>query len=231
VALAAGAILAGLVSVLISLPSLRLRGDYLVLATMAFQIVLQSVFNNWREATGGENGIQGIPPLALAGLTTTDPVFQLLALASAAAAAAWICGRVGNSPFGRILKAFRDDEIAAESLGREAGPPRMKVFALSACLSACAGSLFAIRQSYIDPSSFSIEDSVLILAMVVIGGAGNLKGPMAGAALLGVVPEVLRFVGIDAAKAGEVRQILFGICLYVVLLIRPQGLIGDYKLR
>lgn len=225
----AGAGLALLVAALISLPALRLQDEFFVIATFAFQVILFSLFNNWTSLTNGPLGIPGIPRPNILGWQPTSPL-QFLALSALLAAFAYlVVYRLTSSPFGRVLHAIREDEAFAKSLGKNTLYFKVSAFTVSAALAATAGSLYAHYTTFIDPSSFSIMESILVLSMVIVGGAGSLWGPLVGAAVLIGLPEGLRFVGMPAAAAAYLRQIIYGALLVIMMMFRPQGLVGKYR--
>jgi branched-chain amino acid transport system permease protein len=134
-----------------------------------------------------------------------------------------------RSPFGRTLQAIRDDEIAATSLGKNVVSFKMRSVALASGCAAVAGAMYATYVTFIDPTSFTTEESVLLLSMVVIGGTGNLKGPIVGSALLVLIPELLRFLAVPDSVAANLRMILYGLLLIVIMRFRPQGIAGKYR--
>lgn len=226
--LAAGMVVAGLLSLLVSLPSLRLTDDYFVVATFGFQVIAFSVFNNWSQLTGGPTGIPGIPLPSVLGLEFTSHAGFLVLTAICAIVAYAIVWRLSSGPFGRVLHAIRDDELFAKALGKNTVRVKVTAFAVSAALAAVAGSLYAHYISYIDPTNFTVMESILIISMVIIGGAGSLWGPLIGAVVLVSLPELLRFVGLPSSVAANMRQIIYGGLLVVMMLVRPRGLVGRY---
>lgn len=218
-------------SLLIALPSLRLRGDYFVLATLAFQIIVFVILYNWVSLTRGPYGIPGIPRPTLFNRELSSLPSYLLFSAATAGICITLLYLLGNSPFGRILKAIREDEIAAASLGKNV--PRLKTvaFALSAGFAAVPGALFATYMRYIDPTSFTLDESIFILSVIIIGGTGNLSGPLLGVLLMVVLPEALRFVHIPDSIAANMRQIIYGVLLLLIMRFRPSGLKGEFKLQ
>jgi len=132
------------------------------------------------------------------------------------------------SPFGRALQAMRDDELAARSLGIPVDWLKLQAFALASALVGVAGGLYACYVSYIDPTSFSLNESILMLSMVIIGGTGNVRGPLVGAAVLILLPEALRFMSLPDAIAANVRLLAYGLLLIIMMHLRPQGLAGKY---
>lgn len=223
---APAAILAGVVlSFLIAVPSLRLRDDYFVIATFGFQIVIVAVINNWIDLTGGPLGIRGIPRPALAGLGVslrTEFVALSLLFLGLTAVIVW---RITRQPLGRVLRALREDEIFTASLGKNVFGAKIVAFAVSCALAAGAGTIYAHYISYIDPSSFGISESILIISMVIIGGAGSRWGPILGAVVLVSLPELLRIAGIPGPVAANLRQIVYGVLLVLMMWYRPAGLV------
>ncbi|MEM9488894.1 MAG: branched-chain amino acid ABC transporter permease [Myxococcota bacterium] len=227
-AIATGMGLAAALSLLVSLPSLRLRDDYFVVATLAFQIVISSMLTNWQSLTGGPLGIPGIAPPELFGWELESRAETLVLVASFGGLAYAVASRIVASPYGRVLETIREDEILARSLGKHTLRFKLEIFAVSAALAASAGSLYAHYQTYIDPNSFTINESILVIAMVIIGGAGSVKGPLLGAVVLVALPELLRFVGVPGGVAANLRQLLYGTLLIVMMIVRPSGLLGRY---
>ncbi len=230
IAILVGMVVASLLSFVISLLSLRLHDDYFVIATFAFQIILFSVFNNWVSLTGGSLGIQNIPSPSILGLRI-ESRYGFVALSLGLAAFTYIVvRRVSISPFGRVLRAIREDEIFAQSLGKNTLMFKVLTFAISAALAASAGSLYAHYSVNIDSTSFTLLESILIISMVIIGGAGSIWGPAVGAMLLVIFPEILRYLGLPNSVAANWRQILYGALIVVMMLIRPRGLFGHFNL-
>jgi branched-chain amino acid transport system permease protein len=227
---AIGVGIAGVASLLVSLPSARLRDDYFALCTFGLQIVASSLFLNSVGVTGGALGLSGIPPLLETSSGREPRGREALLIAITCTLVVLLLERVSRSPFGRVLRSIREDEPFAQSLGKNTALSKMKVAMLSAALAALAGSLYARYATYIDPSLFAPSESIVILSMVVIGGLASTRGAFVGAAVVVGVPEVLRFVGLSGALAGNVRQILYGFLLIVTMFVRPSGLLGKYSL-
>lgn len=213
-------------SLAVSLPSLRLHEDLFAISTFGFQLIVFSLFQNWVEVTRGPLGIAGIQPPSLFGWVADSPMKFLLLAAGMAAIAYAVVLRLAGSPFGRVLRAIREDEVFAQALGKNTVAFKVKAFAVSAALAAAAGSLYAHFAGYIDPTSFTVMESVLVISMVIVGGAGSRWGPLIGAAVLVTLPEALRFVGLPTAVAANLRQLLYGALLVAMMLARPAGLVG-----
>lgn len=229
VGILAGMVVASLVSFVVSLPSLRLHDDYFVIATFGFQMILSSVFNNSMELTRGPFGIPGIPRPVIFGWSITSHIEFLLLAAIVAGFAHLAVSRITTSPFGRVLRAIREDEVFVKSLGKNTLYFKVTAFAVSAALAASAGSFYAHYITYIDPTSFTVMESILVISMVVIGGAGSRWGPLIGAVVLVTLPEALRFLGLPDQVAANMRQIIYGLLLVVMMMVRPQGLVGKYR--
>lgn len=225
----AGMGVAVLISFIVSLPSLRLHDDYFVIATFGFQMILFSVFNNWMDLTRGPIGIPSIPQPVIFGWHITSHLGFLILAAVFACFAYFVVYRLTSSPFGRVLHAIREDEVFAKAHGKNTLRFKVTAFAVSAALAASAGSLYASYITYIDPMSFTVMESILIISMVIIGGAGSLYGPFIGAFVLVTLPEALRFVGLPDAVAANIRQIIYGSLLVIMMMFRPQGLVGKYE--
>jgi branched-chain amino acid transport system permease protein len=225
-------ILTGLSSLAVSFASVKLKGDYFVLATLAFQMIIFTVLYNWMDVTNGSSGISNIPSLKLFGITSISGVYGYFALTTAMSIIVILLFRnLKNSPFGRMLTAIRCDELTVLSVGRN--PVRFKTFTffISAAFSGLAGLLYASYVSYIDPTSFTLDESIFILTALFVGGIGNVKGPVLGALFVVILPEVMRNVGLPDAIAANLRQILFGLALVITMYYRPQGIIGELKIE
>jgi branched-chain amino acid transport system permease protein len=224
----ASVLICGAIAYLISIPSIRFHGDFFVLATLAFQFITFSIFYNWTSLTRGPYGISGIPRPSVGEWTVKSPwMFFVLAL-FVAVSVGLVIWRLSHSPYGRALQAIRDNELAAQALGKNVNRFKRSAFALAGMLAAAAGVLFAGYTSYIDPTSFTLDESVFILCVVIIGGAGNLRGPIVGAVILVLLPELLRFLQIPDAVAANARQIIYGLLLVLMMRFRPQGIAGKY---
>ena len=226
-----GACLAALLGLVIGLPSLRLKGDYLALATFGSAVIVYSVAKNWVSLTRGPLGLPGIPGFNLFGFPLNSIISYLILVALfvlLAYAAIW---RIVSSPFGRVLRGIREDEIATLAMGKDVDRHKLQVFITGAFFAGIAGSLYAHYITFIDPSSFTVMESITILLMVVFGGMGSLAGSFTGASVLVILPELLRFLGLPSAIAAPLRQMIYGLLLVILMLKRPQGLVGEYRFR
>jgi branched-chain amino acid transport system permease protein len=197
-------------------------------ATFAFQIIVFSVMNNCVALTGGPMGLPGIPKPVILGWKV-DTHWEFLAVVwGYAVMVVWASHRLTASPFGRLLKSIREDETLTEGAGKNVAWCKVRIFAISAAMAAVAGVIYAHYISFIDPTSFTVMESIFILSIVIIGGAGSLWGPVVGAIVLVTLPELLRFVGLPTAVAANIRQILYGGLLVAFMMWRPQGILGEY---
>ena len=223
-------VIATAASVAVSVPALRLRDEHYAIGTLGFQVIIFSVFHNWMTMTGGPLGIPGIPRPEVFGWTVRTELEFLLLAGVGAVLACTIVWRLAHSPLGRILRGIREDEVFTAALGKNPIRCRLIATATSAALAAVAGCLYAHYVTYIDPSSFGIMESILMLSMVILGGAGSRWGPLVGAACLVLLPELLTFIGLSGSAAADVRQLLYGSLLILLMVFRPQGLAGAYRL-
>ncbi|MDO8642612.1 MAG: branched-chain amino acid ABC transporter permease [Candidatus Woesearchaeota archaeon] len=229
--LAGGVVLAGVAGLLIGIPCLRLRGDYLAIATLGFGEIVRSLMKNWSSLTRGPLGIPGIPKPELFGFRFTDTQDFLILAIVVTSIVVFLIHRIVHSPFGRVLRAIREDEIAAQSLGKNV--VRYKLFALTigAAFAGVAGSLYAHYITFIDPTTFSFFETVLMVAMVVLGGMGSLAGSIIGAIILVILPEPLRFIKLPTDIMAALRDIIYSVILILMMHFRPNGLVSEGSLR
>ena len=221
-------VLSGLLGALVGIPSLRIRDDYFVIATFAFQVITFSVLNNWVSVTAGPMGLPGIPQPTVFGLKITSHVSFLVLVGVFCALILWATQRIVRSPFGRVLKAIREDEVFSQAAGKNVAAYKVLVFVIGAGMAAVAGVMYAYYVSFIDPTSFTVMESIFILSIVIIGGAGSLWGPVVGAVVLVALPELLRFIGLPSSVAANLRQIIYGGLLVGFMMWRPRGFLGEY---
>lgn len=219
--LGAGIIITMLAALLIGWVLSQFRDDYYIIATLGFNFIIYSVMLNWQTLTRGPLGIPGIPK---PGINILLLVACLLLLTY------WLARFITSSSFGRALKAIREDETAIQIFGYNTKYYKLMIFVIAAGMASVAGSIFASYISFVDPSSFTFNESVFILSIVILGGLANLRGSLLGAAILVLLPEVLRFAGFPTEIAAQTRLGIYGSLLVLLMLYRPQGLIGEYKL-
>jgi len=226
-----GACLAALLGLIIGIPSIRLKGDYLALATFGFGVIVYSVSKNWVELTRGPMGLPGIPGFSVFSFQFSGVWAYLILVAIFVSLTGFAISRIVHSPFGRILRSIRDDEIASLSIGTNVNKYKLIVFVIGAFFAGIAGSLYAHYITFIDPSSFTVMESIAVLLMVVFGGMGSIRGSFVGALALVIFPEMLRFLGMPSSVAAPLRQMIYGLLLIVLMLKRPQGIIGEYRFK
>ncbi|MDO8479424.1 MAG: branched-chain amino acid ABC transporter permease [Candidatus Rokubacteria bacterium] len=227
VAAVAGACAAALVGI----PSLRVAGDYYIVASFGLQVVILTVFMNWTDLTNGHAGLAGIPRPRVFGLVIDNP-FKYVVLSLALAALTYaICRRLTGSAFGRTLRAVREDEIAAQATGKNVVLVKIVITTISSALGALGGSLYAHYITYINPSSFTLDESIFIMSLVILGGTERLAGPVVGAFILLAVPEALKFLAIPDTVAAPMRQILYGGLLILFMFVRPEGILGRARAK
>ena len=239
------AAIAALAGVLLGAPTLKLRGDYLAIVTLGFGEIIRVFMNNLEHPvniTNGPRGISQIDPMTLAGVSFGKPLevlgfsvpsvalyyylFLVLVVGSVV-----VCHRLETSRIGRAWMAIREDEIAAKAMGLNTRNLKLLAFGMGATFGGVSGSMFASFQGFISPESFTLMESVMIVAMVVLGGIGHIPGVILGALLLAALPEVLRYVAGDVQNltggridAAILRQLLIALAMITVMLLRPRGL-------
>ena len=221
---------------MIGLPAIRVRGDYLAITTLGFGEIVRIAFNNLSAWTGGPNGLLGIErpkiwvpsgkglfdfELVSFGVSALPYFYLVLTLI---AVIAFFLFRLMDSKFGRALVAIREDELAASCMGIPVVQIKLCAFGISSFIAGLAGCVFAAKQTIVTPDSFDFILSVLILAMVVLGGMGNIWGAALGAVVLGFLPEILR-------EFAAYRMLIFGVLMILVMIFRPQGILGGQLIR
>ena len=225
-----GMTIAGIVALPIGIVFARLREEYYAFGTIGFCVIAYSVMLNWQSLTHGPLGIPGIPRPELFGFQFADNLAYLALAAVALALTYGVSAFVISSSFGRVLHAIREDEEAIAIFGYATHYYKLVVFVVSAMLAAIAGALFASYITFIDPSSFTLNESIFILAIIILGGLSSARGALLGALLLIVLPEALRFVGFPSDIAAQMRQVVYGLILILLMLFRPQGLLGKFRM-
>ena len=248
-----GAATAGLFGLLLGAPTLRLSGDYLAIVTLGFGEIVRIFLNNLNapvNITNGPQGINLIDPIRidgfsfatshhLLGITFSSPQLYYYLFLILTLAVIFVALRLQDSRIGRAWAAIREDELAAAATGINVRNLKLLAFAMGATFGGVAGGLFAGFQGFISPESFNLMESVMILCMIVLGGMGNIPGVILGAILLTVLPEALRYLG-DWQQAWlgrivvdptDLRMLLFGIALILMMLFRPAGLLPSPQRR
>ncbi|MDD2231650.1 MAG: branched-chain amino acid ABC transporter permease [Sphaerochaetaceae bacterium] len=222
------ALLSAMVGVLIGLPTLRLKGDYLAIATLGLGEIIRNVINNWDSLTNGPMGIQKIPKPSFFGIEI-NPYSKwgyLLMVAIFVLVFYLLLKRLADSRMGRALEAIREDEIAAGSMGINVTKYKVWAFAIGAACAGVAGSLQACFSLSVTPGTYTFMVSVIVLCMVVLGGMGNFKASIVGAFIIQLISYFPQLVGISNKFPAQFKQILFGLILIVMMIYRPQGIMG-----
>jgi branched-chain amino acid transport system permease protein len=213
------AIIAGIFGISFGAPTLRLRGDYLAIVTLGFGEIVQIVANNnifnW---TQGPRGIYNVDPVTLFGKQLTTPTQYYYLLVVMAAVVIFCVSRLGSSWIGRAWAAIREDESAARAAGINTVRMKLLAFAIGAMIGGFVGPVFAANEAFVDPTSFTLDQSILVLSMVVLGGMGSVRGVILGAALLVIIPETLR-------SYAEYRFVVVGMIMVIMMIARPGGLL------
>jgi branched-chain amino acid transport system permease protein len=219
-------LIAGVFGYLIAKPTLRLSGIYMTLATLGFNMIFFLVLQNWMSFTNGPLGIMDIPPPSIFGYVIESRIQYYYLIFFLVLLTIGSMHRLMTCRFGRALVGIRENELAAEAMGVHTTRYKIQAFVLAAFYAGIAGSYYAHFIKYISPDSFYIYESFILLAMLAFGGQGNLIGPVVGAAILIIIPEVFRFLQ-------EYRMLVYGSVLVIMMLVRRQGLLGgkSYSLR
>ncbi len=225
------ALLAGIVAVVVGVVFNRFRDDMFVLVSFGFTIIAFNVFLNWRAVTRGAFGIHEIAKPTIGGWRI-DGELEFLGLClvflAALSLASWV---IVTSSFGRVLTAIREDETAIEVFGYRATHYKLAIWVISAMMAGIAGGLFASWTTFIDPNSFILLESILLVSIVILGGLATIWGSLLGAMAFVLLEEGMRFIPfLPAEYTGPARQVILGVLLVLLMLYRPQGLAGRYRL-
>jgi branched-chain amino acid transport system permease protein len=245
VVLPLAALLAGTFGVLLGAPTLKLRGDYLAIVTLGFGEIIRVFMNNLDAPVNITNGPKGLPQIdsikffgldlgkstEFLGLRVSSVTLYYFLFLALVIFTIIICYRLERSRIGRAWMAIREDEIAAKAMGINTRNMKLLAFGMGATFGGISGSMFASFQRFISPESFSLQESIMIVAMVVLGGIGHIPGVVLGALLLAALPEVLRYVAdpLQAMTGGRLdasilRQLLVALAMICIMLARPRGL-------
>ena len=205
------------------LPTLKLSGRYVAIVTMAFCEICRALETNLDWLTRGSRGIPGIPRISLFGYQFPKWL-QYYVILFLVVLTMFIINRIINSRVSRGILAVKDDDIAASAMGVNPFKYKVMTFGIATTFAGLAGAFYAHYIGFIDPSNFTFDQSTIIISMTVMGGLGNLMGSVLGAITLTVLPEVLR-------PLMDVRQIVYGVLLIIMMLVRPQGLLGGFNLK
>jgi len=220
--LAAAGLLAGVVGAALAVPFQRLYGIYLGMATFAFGEIARLVFENWESLTNGPLGIKDIPVPTILGFEFAGQASYFYLVMGVLLLVLTGVFRLANSSPGQALTAIREDEVAASTLGIPTKRFKVLAFGLGSAVAGVSGSLFAHYITFVSPNNFTVLISILVLTMMIVGGASNVLGALVGAAALVTLPEVLRVVP-------AVRMVLYGALLAAMAILRPEGILGGYR--
>ncbi|AOY78196.1 branched-chain amino acid ABC transporter permease [Clostridium formicaceticum] len=218
------AILSAFVALLLGIPTLKLQGAYFAIVTLGFSEIVRIIALNWIQLTRGPMGIPGIARPLIFGYqisSSKDYYYLILALVVITYLSIY---RIMHSRLGRAFSAIREDELAAQAMGVDTLKYKILSFTIAAFFAGLAGSFYAHYITYIDPQSFTFNESIQILSMVVLGGMGNMWGAMVGTIILVIAPEMLRFLE-------DYRMVMYGAVLIIMMLTRPQGILGGIQFK
>lgn len=224
-ALPIGGLVGALFGILLGYPVLRLRGDYLAIVTLGFGEIIRLVLENWNDFSFGPSGIANIPRPAIWGGAMSlkgNTIFLYFLMIGLVGFTIFVVNRLQNSRIGRAWIALREDEIACQAMGIDKAKTKLLAFALGATWAGMAGVIFAAKTMFINPASFTIWESIIILCIVVLGGMGSIIGVICGALVLILLPEYLR-------AFSDYRMLVFGAVLVIMMLFRPGGIIPDIR--
>ncbi len=216
-----GAAMSALFGILLGIPVLRLRGDYLAIVTLAFGEIIRIVLENWNDFSRGPSGIANIPRPDLFGVQLSlrpVTVFLYFLMVILTMITIFFVRRLEDSRLGRAWIAMREDEIACQAMGIDTVKAKITAFALGAIWAGLAGVLFAAKTTFINPASFTVWESIIVLCIIVLGGMGSIPGIVVGAFILILLPEYLRVFS-------EYRMLLFGVVMVVMMVFKPEGII------
>lgn len=225
-----GMIISGVLSLAIGFVLSRFKDDYYALGSFGFNVIIFSIFLNWQSLTRGPLGIPGIGRPNLFGFEFSTNISFLILSAIIAVIIYLVCEYISKSSFGRVLRAIREDDETVGVFGYRTLWYKLTIFVIGAMMAAIAGSLFASYITFVDPSSFSLNESIFILSIIILGGLASNRGSIIGAVVLILLPEILRFVGFPTDIAAQMRQVTYGLILILLMLYRPQGIKGEFRL-
>lgn len=223
ISIIAAIIVSGILGAILGFPSLRLRGDYLAIATLAYAFIFRMLLINADNVTGGPMGLPNIPRPSILGFYLGSREAYYYLVWTAVLICFLICLRIAKGKMGRAFRAIRDDDDAAEYMGINIVIYKVMAFAIGGAIAGAAGSLYVHYLTFVSPDTFTSQQSLLIISMVAIGGTGTIVGPILGAGILVLLPEVLRFVG-------DFRLMVVGLLTILVMIFRPRGILGGYKI-
>jgi len=220
-----GAGMGAFFGIILGFPVLRLRGDYLAIVTLGFGEIIRLILENWNEFSFGPSGIANIPRPSFFGIDLSlhhATIYLYYLMIALVLFTIFVVERLQNSRIGRAWIALREDEVACEAMGIDRRKTKLTAFALGATWAGMAGVIFAAKTTFINPASFTIWESIIILCIVVLGGMGSIVGVILGAFVLILLPEYLRVFS-------EYRMLVFGGMLVLMMVFRPGGIVSDVR--
>lgn len=230
-AMLAGMVLTAAVAYGFGIPILKLRGHYLALATLAFGIIVNLAFVEFKDLTGGPSGIPGVPPFRLFGIVFDSDAKRYYLTTGAALLTLLVARNVVHSRVGRALRSIHGSEVAAETLGVDTARHKREVFALSAAMASLAGSLYAHHLGLVSPAAFTFVASVEFVVMAAVGGLASVWGAPFGAAAITLLTEAIRRVMplLLSHASGEHEVIAYGVILVAIMIFMPEGLVAGLR--
>jgi branched-chain amino acid transport system permease protein len=227
----ASGIISGFFGYLLSLPVNKLKGDYFIIITLGFSFVIYAILINWIEITNGPFGLSNIPRPNIFGYNCYNNISFLFLVIFFLLISYFLIHRICTSPYGILLEAVRDDELAVRSLGKNTFKIKGISLTISGFFAGVAGCLYVSYIAFIDPSSFTFVNFMPILLIVTIGGLASLKGTVYATIMIILFPEILRFIGLPSSILGPMRQIIFALMLIIIINFKPRGLFGKVDLN
>lgn len=229
--LVAGVIMAALAGLLLGIPTVRFRDDYLVAATLGMGEIIKIILINERQFTGGSTGIPAIAPPDFFGLVLKNNFYLFIFTLVITAIIMIFVWRLTHSPFGKTLEAIREDETAAKSLGKNTNLIRLQILVIAAGIAGFSGVLYAHAMQFIDPNAFDIHRMIFVLLLVAFGGSGTFWGPVVGTAILFTTFEAMRFLPLPPHIMGPMRWIIYSMILILIIIFKPTGIMGKKLIR
>lgn len=223
-----GILVSGVFAYMLSKVLSKLKGDYYTLGSFGANIILVSIFLNLEWLTGGASGVFNIPGPEIFGFQIATKL-DFLVLSSAFAFLVLVLVLfLARSKFVLVLESIRDDELCAKVFGYKTEQFKTAVFVLAAIVASAAGSIYAVYITVVEPNMFTLNESILLLTMIIVGGLASTRGAILGTILILIIPEVLRFVGLPSAIAAQARMVIYGLILMYVMYFRTTGMFGKY---
>lgn len=229
IALPIAIIISMIMAMLIGIVLSRFKGDIYALGSFGFAIITYGLMLNLQGLTRGPLGIPGISRPELFGISFSENIAFLVLSLLFVGLVYWLTQYITRSSYGRVLQAIRENENTIKFFGYKTYWYKLSIFMISAGMAAIAGGLFATYITFIDPSSFTLIESIFMISMIILGGLANNKGAIVGVIIMILLPEILRFVGFPTEIAAQMRQVIYGLMLVFMMLYRPQGILGKFK--